>query len=105
MSAPRTDGVVVLRMEKPLTRGNVPQHSAEIVAALEGVSAGGGLCLEVLDPESPDASGLALLLAAAGECRARSVELRLKLPAAFSEFAEDLRLAKHLVVENPEGPK
>jgi len=105
MSAARSDAAVVLRMENPLTREHVPQHSAKIAAALEGVSAGGGLCLEVPGAEGPDPSGLALLLAAAGECRSRSVELSLKVPMALFEFAEDLRLAKHLVVVIPEGPK
>jgi hypothetical protein len=46
---------------------------------------------------------LAVLLGTANECRARSVELRLRLPKELSELAEDLRLAKHAVLEITEG--
>jgi hypothetical protein len=38
-------------------------------------------------------------LAAAQECRARSVELRLHIPKELSDLAEDLRLSKHAVIQ------
>lgn len=105
MSSSRPDGALLLKMEKPLTKENVAEHATSIAAALEGLAPGDALCLESSHPEGPDMSGLAFLLAAGRECRARSVEMRLRLPAALFEFAEDLRLAKYLVVEGPEGSK
>jgi hypothetical protein len=42
---------------------------------------------------------LAVLMAASGECRAKSVELRVGLPLELSEFAEDLRFSKLAVIE------
>lgn len=105
MSASRLDETFLLRMEKPLIKEYVAENAASIAAALENLAPGSALSLESSHLEGLDASGLAFLLTLGRECRARSVELRLRLPATLADFAEDLRLSKHLVVENPEGPK
>ena len=106
MSTSRPDELFLLRMEKPLIKEHISDHAASIASALEDhLAPGGSLCLESPHLEGPDSSGVALLLAVGRECRARSVELRLRLPATLADFAENLRLSKYLVVENPEVAK
>jgi len=103
MSIPKQDGAFLLRLEQPLTKEHATEHADAIANALEEISAGSALRLVIPLPEGPDASGLAVLLATANECRARSVELHLRLPKELSELAENLRLAKHAVLEITEG--
>ena len=103
MSIPTQDGAFLLRLEQPLTKEHAAAHADAIANALEEISAGSALRLVIPSPEGPDASGLAVLLATANECRARSVELRVRLPKELSELAEDLRLAKHAELEITEG--
>mgnify|MGYP006293302713 FL=1 len=103
MSIPKQDGAFLLRLEQPLTKEHAAAHADTIANALEEVTDGSTLRLVIPSPESPDATGLAVLLAASKECRARSVELRLRLPKELSELAEDLRLAKHAELEITEG--
>lgn len=99
MSMAKKDGAVVLRLEKPLVRVHAEEHAAAIAAAIEEAGAGGVVRVEIPFPEGPDAGGLAVLMAASGECRAQSVELRVGLPLELSEFAEDLRLSKLAAIE------
>ncbi len=103
MSIPKQDGAFLVRLEQPLTKEHAAAHADTIANALEEVTDGSALRLVIPSPESPDATGLAVLLAASKECRARSVELRLRLPKELSELAEDLRLAKHAELEITEG--
>lgn len=99
MSIPTQDGAFLLRSENPLTKAHADAHATAIAEALEEATAGNAICLVLSSTEGPDASGLAVLLAAARECRARSVELRLHIPKELSGLAEDLRLSKHAVIE------
>jgi ABC-type transporter Mla MlaB component len=103
MSIPKQDGAFLLRLEQPLTKDNAAAHAEAIANALEEVTNGSALRLVTPSPEGPDATGLAVLLATAKECRTRSVELHLRLPKELAELAEDLRLAKHAVLEITEG--
>ena len=105
MSTPIQDGAYLVLIEQPLTKEHGASHAAAISAALGDAAAGSALRLVFTSPESPDATGLAVLLAASKECRARSVELRIRLPKELAELAEDLRLCKLAVLENPEGAK
>lgn len=105
MSIPKQDGAFLLRLEQPLTKEHATAHADAIANALEEVTDGSALRLVIPSPEGPDATGLAVLLAAAKECRTRSVELHLRLPKELAELAEDLRLAKHAVLEITEGAR
>jgi hypothetical protein len=99
MSTLKQDGAFLLRSENPLTKEHADAHATAIAEALEEATAGSAIRLVLPSTEGPDASGLAVLLAAAQECRARSVELRLHIPKELSDLAEDLRLSKHAVIE------
>jgi hypothetical protein len=101
MSIPKQDGAFLLRLEQPLTKEHATEHADAIANAMEEMTDGSALRLVIPSPEGPD--GLAVLLAAAKECRTRSVELHLRLPKELSELAEDLRLAKHAELEITEG--
>ena len=99
MSIPTQDGAFLLRSENPLTQAHADAHATAIAEALEEATPGSAIRLVLSSTEGPDASGLAVLLAAAQECQARSVELRLHIPKELSDLAEDLRLSKHAVIE------
>lgn len=103
MSSLTQDGTVLLRIEQSLTKDHAEAHAAAIATALEEVVEGRALQLVIASPEGPDAWGLAVLLAAARECRTRSVELRLCLPQGLSSLAEDLRLSRYAALEITEG--
>ena len=103
MSLPKQDGVYLLRIEQPLTRDHSTALASALSSALAEAGSSSALRIDLASPESPDAPGLAVLLAAAKEARTRSVDLRLRLPKELSELAEDLRLAKHAAVEIKEG--
>jgi len=103
MSTRKLDGAFLLRMENPLTKEHAGAHAADIAALLEEATPGSAIHLVLSSSDGPDATGLAVLLATAQECRARSVQLRLSLPKDLSNLAEDLRLGKLAVIEKPEG--
>ncbi len=99
MSTTTKNGALVLRLDS-LNKENASAHAAAIGAALG--EAPGVLRIELPCAEGPDTAGLAVLIAASAEARARSVELRLGLPKELSEFAEDLRLGKLAALESLE---
>lgn len=103
MSTPIQDGAYLVLIDQPLTKEHAAAHAAAISAVLDEAPPGSALRLVIPSPESPDAAGLAVLLAASKECRARSMELRIRLAKELAELAVDLRLAKLAVLETPEG--
>ena len=105
MSTSNKNGALVLRLDQPLNKEHSAAHAVEISAALGEAGACGALRIELHGAESPDASGLAVLIAAANEARSRSVDLRLSLPGELSEFVEDLRLGKLAALETPEAAR
>jgi anti-anti-sigma regulatory factor len=102
MSTFTKNGALVLSLDQPFNKEHSAAHAKEIATALGEAEATGVLKIELHSAESPDASGLAVLIAASNEARSRSVELRLGLPQKLAEIAEDLRFGKLAVLETPE---
>ncbi len=92
-----------VRPPQPLEAPFAADIAAEISSLLQTMRDFDRVRIDLSGFGIPDAAGWSVLLAAANECRALSLEFRVLLPAGAAALASDLRLHRLMVVENPEA--